>query len=228
MARMSHELRTPLNAVLGFSRLLKNDAEDPLTDTQRMRLLRIDDAGHRLLSLTDNLLEISRQDDAESTVNVQEKAQNSTDLGEADGSGIAAKPSPQTKAGPRAFQLLCVEDNPVNLLLVRELLTMRPHIELHCVEDGQSAIDQALRSPPDAILLDLQLPDISGHEVHRRLRQAEALRHCRFIALSADALPDSIASTLAAGFDDYWTKPIDFDAFLKGLDRLTAEAAERR
>ncbi len=127
----------------------------------------------------------------------------------------------RTAAGP--LHVLCVEDNPVNLLLVRELLALRPGVRLREATDGESAIAMALAEPPDVLLLDLQLPDIDGLEVLRRLRAEPALAACVCIALSANAMPGDIAQARAAGFDDYWTKPIDFPQFLAGIDRLAAQ-----
>jgi PAS domain S-box-containing protein len=124
--------------------------------------------------------------------------------------------------------VLCVEDNPVNLLLVRELLALRPGVTLHSATDGRSGIECALAVRPDVVLLDLQLPDIGGHEVLVRLRSDPAMGGCVFVALSANAMPDHIAAARAAGFDDYWTKPIDFERFLAGIDRLAYGANRSR
>jgi len=123
------------------------------------------------------------------------------------------------------LHVLCVEDNPVNLLLVRELLALRPGVRLREASDGHSGITMALAEPPDVLLLDLQLPDIGGLDVLRRLRAEPALARCVWVALSANAMPDHIAEARAAGFDDYWTKPIDFPQFLAGIDRLAARGA---
>ena len=120
------------------------------------------------------------------------------------------------------LKLLCVEDNPVNLQLVCELVNLRPGIELSTAVDGESGLAAAREHVPDVFLLDRQLPDMGGLELMRRLRAEPAHRGATFIALSADALPDHIESALAAGFDAYWTKPIDFDRFLSGLDGLLA------
>ena len=124
---------------------------------------------------------------------------------------------------PKRLHVLCVEDNPVNLQLVRELIALRPRVRLRTAVDGLSGVAAALSERPDLLLLDLQLPDIDGLEVMRRVRAQPSMAGCRIIALSADAMPDHIAAALAAGFDDYWTKPIQFGAFLGHLDRLAAE-----
>jgi CheY-like chemotaxis protein len=121
-----------------------------------------------------------------------------------------------------------VEDNPVNLLLVRELMALRPAMQLREAVDGADGLRQALDRPPDLLLLDLQLPDMPGLAVLERLRAEPALAGCRFVALSADAMPEHISEARAAGFHDYWTKPIDFERFLAGLDQVAADTAARR
>jgi CheY-like chemotaxis protein len=100
---------------------------------------------------------------------------------------------------------------------------MRPGTQLHVAADGRSGLDAALRHRPDLVLVDMQLPDMDGHELLRRLR-AHALP-ARLIALSANAMPEAVAQALAAGFDEYWTKPIDVAQFLAGLDRLAGTPA---
>ncbi len=125
------------------------------------------------------------------------------------------------------LHVLCVEDNPVNLQLVREVFALRPRVRLSTAVDGGSGLAQALAEPPDLVLLDLQLPDMNGLEVLTRLRAEPRLADCTVIALSADAMPEHIAASLAAGFDDYWTKPIQFDRFLADIDRLAQARALR-
>ena len=197
MARMSHELRTPMNAMLGFAQLLSDDPVEPPSERQRERLARIASAGAEMMLLVDGLLEIARLEPDQ-----------------------APAPPPRRSGG---LHVLCVEDNPVNLQLVRELLALRPAVRLRTAVDGGSGVSAALAAPPDLVLLDLQLPDIDGLEVLRRLRADPRTAGCRIVALSADAMPEHIESALAAGFDDYWTKPIDFDRFLAGIDGLVAE-----
>lgn len=120
------------------------------------------------------------------------------------------------------LRLLCIEDNPVNLMLVQELVAMRPAFRFLSATDGLSGLALAARDRPDVVLLDLHLPDLHGTEVAARLRADPATAGCHLVALSAGALPEDIRAAKAQGFDDYWTKPIDFDHFLAGLDRLAA------
>ena len=191
MARMSHDLRTPMNAVLGFAQLLNSDLEEPLSPRQRHRLAQISQAGQRLMALIDDLLATAHRE-MES---------------------LSTEPAP-------GLHVLCVEDNPVNLQLVCELMALRPGVRLRTAVDGLSGLAAALSDPPELLLLDLQLPDIDGMEVMRRLRAEPSMQGCLIVALSADAMPDHIAAAREAGFDDYWTKPIEFDNFLAQIDRL--------
>lgn len=129
---------------------------------------------------------------------------------------------------PAALTLLCIEDNPVNLMLVQELVAMRPGIVLHSAIDGASGLSAAVALRPDVVLLDLHLPDMDGREVAAQLRADPRTAGCRLIALSANAMPDDIRGARAQGFDDYWTKPIDFDRFLGGLDAMASEFSTAR
>jgi hypothetical protein len=138
-----------------------------------------------------------------------------------------AAPAPlprQVPAGAgRRLDVLYVEDNPVNVLVVAELLALRPGVHFASAADGRGGVAAALRARPDLVLVDIHLPDIDGHEVLRRLRAGGYGGSC--IALSANAMPDDLARSRAAGFDDYWTKPIDFDHVLAKIDELAAAAA---
>ncbi len=233
MARMSHELRTPMNAVLGFAQLMRDEAAEPLSTQQLQRLSLIESAGYKLLSLIDNLLQTAQQIDGDNTTAARQTPGSTVPMPEsathgALGATAAGGAPPAAPAMAGALNVLCVEDNPVNLLLVREVLAMRPNVRLRCAEDGLSGIAAALQAAPDLMLLDLQLPDISGLEVLRSLRGQPTLAGCRFVALSADAMPESIEAARAAGFDDYWTKPIQFNRFLKHIDDMARQLGSTR
>ena len=370
LARMSHELRTPLNAILGFAQLLQQDGQRPLDAVQGERLLRIRSAGAHLLSLIDEVLDLSAVEAGALRVTLQPVALDDTlaevtqwvasmaaergvalhvppsgawlqadlrrlrqvvanlltnavkynrvggdvkvvarrmmvdgvpgwEIGvrdngrglnaeqlahlyepfnrlgaERDGiegrgiglmtahhlvrlmggrlqvdsrvgegsefkvwlpaalrpeEGVAPVPDALSAAAapPTAGTLqhvLYVEDNEVNVLVVRELLALRPALQLHVAATGREGLDAARRLRPLLVLIDMQLPDMNGAELLRRLR-AEALPS-RLVALSANAMPDAVAGARSAGFDDYWTKPIDVAQFLAGLDRLAAWAID--
>ena len=133
---------------------------------------------------------------------------------------MGLEPTPPPAARLRNGTLLYIEDNPVNTLLVQELVAQRPGLRLVCAEDGRQGIEQAIALQPDLVLVDMQLPDMDGHEVLRRLRQQAATAAIPCIALSANAMTDDIERALAAGFSDYWTKPIDLNGFMSSLDAL--------
>ncbi len=203
LARMSHELRTPLNAVLGFAQLIEHDGAAVPIRVQLERVARIRQAGEQLLTLIGDVLER-----LESNAAVEVRTQGRTPA-------AAAAPA---AAPERALDVLYIEDNPVNVILVEELVAMRPSTHLRCAVNGLSGVALASEVKPDIVLVDMQLPDIDGFEVLRRLRADRALDRSAIIALSANGMGDDIALARAAGFDDYWTKPIQFRHFLDGLD----------
>jgi signal transduction histidine kinase/CheY-like chemotaxis protein len=134
----------------------------------------------------------------------------------------AAAAAAAAEDGPaQPMDVLYIEDNPVNVLLVEELVSLRPHVRLHVAVDGRTGIARARELRPRVVLIDLQLPDIDGFDVLRAVRADPALAGIACIALSANAMREDVARALRSGFDDYWTKPIDFAQFLGGLDNLS-------
>ena len=127
---------------------------------------------------------------------------------------------PVEAAGLPRCTAIYIEDNPVNLLLVRELFNCRPAWTLHTATTGTEGVSETLRLRPQLALVDMQLPDIDGLQVLQRLKAEPTLSQLRCIALSANAMPVDVQRAREAGFDDYWTKPIDFQAFLAALDGL--------
>jgi CheY-like chemotaxis protein len=88
--------------------------------------------------------------------------------------------------------------------------------------DGATGLQLAVSLRPDLVLLDMQLPDLDGMLVLKRLREHQSLRHVPVIVLSANAMPEEIARARANGAADYWTKPLDFQRFLSGVARTLA------
>jgi CheY-like chemotaxis protein len=129
----------------------------------------------------------------------------------------AAETGPLALPTPR---LLYIEDNAVNVLIVSELVRRRPGIEFDSMPDGASGVARAAQTLPGLTLVDMQLPDIDGLEVLARLRANPLTAGLRVVALSANAIPADIQRALQAGFDDYWTKPLDFGIFEAALDRV--------
>jgi len=118
--------------------------------------------------------------------------------------------------------VLYIEDNPVNQLLVEQLLARWSAVRLVQAEDGTNGIELARSLRPDLVLLDMQLPDMDGFAVLDALRADPATRDLRVIALSASAMPELVAQAFAHGAADYWTKPLDFDRFLADMQGLLA------
>jgi CheY-like chemotaxis protein len=128
--------------------------------------------------------------------------------------------APAIEGKTRGGRLLYIEDNPVNVLVVEELVATRPLLSLICETDGARGLARARSMLPELILLDMQLPDLDGHQVIARLRADPVTASIPCIALSANAMQEDICRAKDAGFLDYWTKPIDFKAFLQGLDEF--------
>jgi PAS domain S-box-containing protein len=129
---------------------------------------------------------------------------------------IAAQMPVQADAQLRT--LLYVEDNPANLMLVEDLIARRSDIRLLSARDGTSGIEIARTSRPDVILMDINLPGISGLRALRILMDDPATAHIPVVALSANAMPRDIEKGLEAGFFRYLTKPIKVNEFMDTLD----------
>ena len=122
--------------------------------------------------------------------------------------------------------LLYVEDNPANLHLVEQLIARRKDLCLLSARDGIAGIQLARGQQPDVILMDINLPGISGIEALKILREDSGTAHIPVVALSANAMPPDIEKGLQAGFFRYLTKPIKITEFMETLD-LALEFAEQ-
>lgn len=120
--------------------------------------------------------------------------------------------------------LLCIEDNPANLKLVAELVERRMGIRLLEATSGMSGIAIARAAQPDAILMDINLPGISGLVALKMLTEDPRTAHIPVVALSANAMPGDIERGLASGFFRYLTKPIRVPEFLDTIDAALAFA----
>ncbi len=222
LSRMSHELRTPLNAVLGFADLLLADRAEPPRPLQRERLQHLRLAGRQLLALIDEVLEIARQDggsggDAQAALSALQA------LLQRQASDAVPVPAPAPRADGARHELVYVEDNPVNLLLVEQVIAQRPHLRLHTAATVQEGVALVRRVRPALVLVDLHLPDGDGLDLLALLRSGPEPVNSPCVMLSADAQPQQRQRALDAGFEAYWTKPIDVPAFLDQIDaRLPA------
>jgi PAS domain S-box-containing protein len=130
----------------------------------------------------------------------------------------SARVQAQLPAGTPLRTLLYVEDNPANLELVEQIILRRPDLRLLSAANGNLGIEYARAYQPEVILMDINLPGLSGVETMKILRADPLTAHIPIIALSANALAHDIEKALAAGFFNYLTKPIKVNAFLEALD----------
>ena len=121
--------------------------------------------------------------------------------------------------------VLYVEDNPANLQLVEQLIARRPGMRLLAAADADTGVEIARMRQPDVILMDINLPGISGIEALAILRRDPTTASIPVVALSANAIPRDIEKGLEAGFCRYLTKPIKVHEFMDALDEALALAA---
>jgi CheY-like chemotaxis protein len=130
----------------------------------------------------------------------------------------ATPAQPQTPDGAPQRTLLYVEDNPANLELVEQLIARRPDLRLLSAADANLGIEFARAYQPEVILMDINLPGISGIAALKILRADPSTAHIPIIALSANAVLPDIEKALEAGFFNYLTKPIKVNQFMDALD----------
>lgn len=127
------------------------------------------------------------------------------------------------EGGQRAWpiwRVLYVEDNAINAVLMQSVFEGGRDFELRIAERGDLALNFASQWKPDVFLIDMHLPDTDGMTLLAKLRASEFGESSLCIAVSADAMPEDITRALAAGFADYWTKPLDVTRVLPSLRRI--------
>jgi PAS domain S-box-containing protein len=142
------------------------------------------------------------------------------------GGETSVDPAQHPARGGRVRTVLCVEDNTANLKLVEELIARHPDLHLRTAVNGTLGIEVARAAQPDMILMDVNLPDISGIEAMKILREDPLTAHIPIVALSANAMPRDITKGLEAGFFRYLTKPIKVIEFMNTV-RMTLECADQ-
>jgi signal transduction histidine kinase/ActR/RegA family two-component response regulator len=129
-------------------------------------------------------------------------------------------PAVDAAAGMRT--ILYADDNALNIELVVAVLRVRPELRVLVARNGYEAIEAARRDPPDLMLLDMHLGDLTGLEVLQVLATEPQLAHIPCVALSADAMPAAIERATLGGFKAYLTKPLNVRAFLQSIDQVLA------
>lgn len=135
---------------------------------------------------------------------------------------VDAPSSPPPSAAPK--RILIVEDNELNMRLLNDVLEAHGYVTLR-TDQGETAIDLARRHRPDLILMDLQLPDISGLEATRRLKADEATRAIPVVAVTAFAMSGDERKARDAGCDGYIPKPIMLKQFLEMVEQFVSGGA---
>jgi two-component system, cell cycle response regulator DivK len=119
-------------------------------------------------------------------------------------------------------KVLYVEDNDDNVYMLKMRLELLGDFEVVAAPDGEQGCAMALSERPDVILMDLEMPVVDGWEATRRLKDDPQTRDIPIIALSAHALAGEREKALAAGCDEFDTKPIEFERLVATLRRVLA------
>jgi signal transduction histidine kinase/ActR/RegA family two-component response regulator len=173
---------------------------------------------HGLMLAMDGSLHVESVPGQGSTFSV-ELPQSSRQAGRREAGTMPMLDAPMAAGADASRTVLYIEDNLSNLKLVESILKHRPAIKLISAMQGRMGWELAREHQPHVILMDLNLPDLSGHDILLRLRADPRTQPIPVIVLSADATPGQIEKLLAAGAQAYLTKPIDVHGFLSLLDR---------
>jgi CheY-like chemotaxis protein len=122
------------------------------------------------------------------------------------------------KTKPQTRTMLYVEDNPANLLLVKQLFARRSNWKLLTAIDGYLGLIIAKENQPEVIIMDINLPGISGYDALKLLQADNTLAHIPVIALSSDVYPGHFEKGTCAGFFRYLTKPYKIDELMHALE----------
>ncbi|KKN06195.1 hypothetical protein LCGC14_1079770 [marine sediment metagenome] len=123
----------------------------------------------------------------------------------------------------RKISVLCIEDNPTNLRLMKQFFEHQTRFELQTAENAELGLEIAYQYEPDIVLMDINLPGMDGYEAIKKMKQSAVTRNIKLIAISANAMPTDIEKGIAAGFDRYLTKPVNFQYLLEAIYQLLNE-----
>jgi len=122
------------------------------------------------------------------------------------------------------YTVLYIEDNPSNLRLVAQLLLQRKHIRLITAHTPELGIELATVHHPELILLDINMPNMDGYQVLKVFKEDVQLKNIPVVAITANAMHRDIERGMAAGFNDYLTKPLDVPHFYGVIDSMLKDA----
>ena len=125
-------------------------------------------------------------------------------------------------------RILYVEDNDDNVYMLKMRFELLDGFEVLVADNGETGVTTAIAERPDLILMDLDLPVVDGWEASRRLKSDSATQGIPIIALTAHAMTGSREKALAAGCDEFDTKPVDFDRLLQKINLLLAKDKSNR
>ncbi len=205
-----HELRTPLNQIIGYSQMLKEEAEDEGLASFVSDLTRIENAGTRLLSLIDGLLDPER---------LRRAGISGAKPDAEDDHPIVSdeRELPRSSAEAATGSILVVDDNEANRDMLGRRLAKRGYAT-SLAADGYEALDQLGRMQFDLVLLDVMMPGLSGLDVLRKLRETRSVSELPVIMATAKNASDDIVEALHSGANDYVTKPLDFDVVVARVE----------
>lgn len=123
-------------------------------------------------------------------------------------------------------KILIVEDNEKNMKLVRDLLQYKGHQTLEAIT-GMDGVRQAIDHVPDLILMDIQLPDISGIQALALIREQDALNRVPVLAVSASVMPEEQQKIVTSGFDAFIAKPINIKQFIDSVQSFLSSGRKR-
>jgi PAS domain S-box-containing protein len=140
--------------------------------------------------------------------------------------GLSADESVRLAVLQRHQSLIYIEDNLPNIYLMRAFLSEYSQLSLRCCVDPLVGLHAIRSQLPDLIMLDVNLPYVSGIDLVKLIKSDNTIRHIPVIAVSANAMPFDIQKAKEAGFDDYLTKPVDINSLIHRLNQFLAPADE--
>lgn len=176
----------------------------------------------RLVELMGGKIGVNSEYGIGSTFYIELPAESMTDIEKT--TFKTEKISSQKIDSGKEYLVLYIEDNPANIRLVTKLFSKKPHVRLYTAHTPTLGLELAAIKIPDLILLDIQLPEMDGYEVLKKLQANSNTNNIPVIAISANAMPNDIQKAHKAGFNDYLTKPLNVAHFYKTIDEILTKS----